>query len=218
MQKCYMCSEDAITREHAPPESFFREGERENLITVSSCKKHNNENSKDVEYVKNIINSEVRTNSNAREHFKEKTVRAWNRREGSFAKRVFKDSISVKIVNEEFPAAIETKALTIELDRFYLIFECMANALYFNDFKERFTGKWLIFFPNFVSKNYLTIGAKDNQDELVEDYLPSLESLSYEQKEAAHPNVFQYFIHQEDKNIIYKFLFYEGFVVYMMNA
>ncbi|MCJ7519132.1 MAG: hypothetical protein MUO42_05610, partial [Anaerolineaceae bacterium] len=49
---CYMCSSPAVSKEHVPPEVFFPESKdlppdypdmRKNLVTVPSCKKHNQE-------------------------------------------------------------------------------------------------------------------------------------------------------------------------------
>lgn len=40
---CYFCGEQKETREHVPPKCFFSPGH--NLITVPSCKKHNNQKS-----------------------------------------------------------------------------------------------------------------------------------------------------------------------------
>src|ERR1044071_110540 len=55
MRECYMCDQAATTKEHVPPRSFFPPEHRANLITVPSCQRHNNDNSMDVEYVRNII-------------------------------------------------------------------------------------------------------------------------------------------------------------------
>lgn len=45
--KCYFCSKPAVSREHIPPQGLFPKGStfREELITVPSCKKHNEDKS-----------------------------------------------------------------------------------------------------------------------------------------------------------------------------
>jgi hypothetical protein len=50
---CYFqgCTEKGITKEHIPPRSFFPDGEKEQLLTVKSCERHNNAKSKDDLYV-----------------------------------------------------------------------------------------------------------------------------------------------------------------------
>lgn len=50
-----MCDKPGVTSEHVPPKSFFPDDRRVNLLTVPSCWTHNNGNSKDVEYVRNVI-------------------------------------------------------------------------------------------------------------------------------------------------------------------
>jgi hypothetical protein len=49
-KKCYFCGETADTREHVPPKGFFPKEHRKDLITVNSCKTHNNHKSGDDEY------------------------------------------------------------------------------------------------------------------------------------------------------------------------
>lgn len=53
MTKCYFkgCQAQPTTDEHAPPKSFFPKDKRINLITVPSCKEHNNYKSHDDLYV-----------------------------------------------------------------------------------------------------------------------------------------------------------------------
>ncbi len=47
---CYACTKESVSREHVPAQSFFPKGYRNNLITVPSCRKHNQDNSIDVEF------------------------------------------------------------------------------------------------------------------------------------------------------------------------
>lgn len=53
MARCYFpgCESHANTKEHIPPKSFFPNSKRMNLMTVKSCKVHNNEKTKDDIYV-----------------------------------------------------------------------------------------------------------------------------------------------------------------------
>lgn len=50
-----MCAAEGLTREHVPPRCFFPKPYPKNMVTVPSCQMHNNDISKDVEYVRNII-------------------------------------------------------------------------------------------------------------------------------------------------------------------
>jgi len=55
MQECYMCTSPGITDEHVPPKSFFQPKDRQGLARVPSCRKHNLNNSEDVEEIRNNI-------------------------------------------------------------------------------------------------------------------------------------------------------------------
>ncbi len=48
MATCYFpgCENHANTKEHIPPKSFFPDSKKINLMTVKSCKVHNNEKTK----------------------------------------------------------------------------------------------------------------------------------------------------------------------------
>jgi len=52
---CYTCEEPACGFEHAPPESCFPKGKRENLIKVPSCKKHNQDKNLEDELLKATV-------------------------------------------------------------------------------------------------------------------------------------------------------------------
>ena len=78
-ETCYMCDKPSVTREHAPPLAFFPSDLRGNLITVPSCTAHNNDNSKDVEYVRNIVVTDINTNELARYMFRSKVLPSFRR-------------------------------------------------------------------------------------------------------------------------------------------
>lgn len=63
---CYRCNNIATSVEHAPAKCFFPIEHRKNLITVPSCEQHNNETSKDDEYVRGIIVASKGNNETAR--------------------------------------------------------------------------------------------------------------------------------------------------------
>ena len=51
--QCYFqgCVDKGVTKEHIPPRSFFPDGEKIQLLTVKSCKTHNNAKSTNDLYV-----------------------------------------------------------------------------------------------------------------------------------------------------------------------
>lgn len=57
---CYFCGGEVTGVEHIPPVSFFPKGERQDLITVDSCDDHNQEKSKEDEYIRAILLSSVK--------------------------------------------------------------------------------------------------------------------------------------------------------------
>ncbi|MEN6388890.1 MAG: hypothetical protein ABFD04_00620 [Syntrophomonas sp.] len=56
-KKCIYCGENATTKDHVPPYSFFSKPAPNNLITVPSCLDCNNSFSNDEEYFRTIIAS-----------------------------------------------------------------------------------------------------------------------------------------------------------------
>ena len=73
---CYFqgCIAKGTTKEHIPPRSFFPEGEKEQLLTVRSCEKHNNAKSIDDLYVLAQICMNASPNNRAREVWESKIV------------------------------------------------------------------------------------------------------------------------------------------------
>ena len=68
---CYFCGGEVSGVEHIPPKSFFPKGKRENLITVESCDIHNQNKSKDDEYVRTIFLSSMKTKGKGKEHLED---------------------------------------------------------------------------------------------------------------------------------------------------
>jgi hypothetical protein len=61
---CYFCGGEATGVEHVPPKSFFIKGQREELITVPSCDVHNQQKSKDDEYIRSLLLSSSKLDGN----------------------------------------------------------------------------------------------------------------------------------------------------------
>ncbi len=106
---CYMCDATAVTKEHVPPKCFFPDRLRRNLVTVPSCVDHNLENSKDVEYVRNVISTQRGTNDVAAELF-EKTKRSFDR-SPKLMSQTFRSMTPIIVSGEE------TGAFTVDLAR-----------------------------------------------------------------------------------------------------
>ena len=76
---CYICGQPATSVEHAPAKCFFPEDKRVNLTTVDSCSVHNEDTSKDDEYVRNIIAMSIGNNQVAYSHFLQKCIKSFER-------------------------------------------------------------------------------------------------------------------------------------------
>jgi len=86
--KCYFqgCNEDGVTREHIPPKAFFPLGDNNQLLTVRSCRKHNNAKSIDDTYVLAHICMNSSPNNRAREVWKSRLAKQLDYNNGAFRK------------------------------------------------------------------------------------------------------------------------------------
>jgi len=203
VSKCYMCEAPGITKEHVPPDCFFPKGYRDELWTVPSCDAHNSANSKDVEYVRNVITSHINANQAGMVHFQDKSIRSFER--------------SHKLFNQTFASAKpiilngeETAVYIFDLPRYKNVMEAIAYGVYYKMFGKTYPGSWLTFSPSMVSESALLEGKPDGWDE----YRQMLLQIRYTQVPTPQPKVFQLGIYQwNDDQFIYAFVFYEGFVV-----
>lgn len=197
-----MCSAIATTREHAPPQSFFPDAHRLNLITVPSCSVHNLGNSEDVEYVRNIICGQRGINL-AGEAAGATARDSYDRSPGLFA-RTFGEARKIVIDGEE------TAAFPIDLPRQRVVMRAVAHALYFHDYGRKWDGGFQVFSPSLVHRDNLYDGNPDPAN----DFRQLLDSGTYAPMSVSNPEVFQYGIMDlGDGQIMYKFVFYESFVV-----
>jgi len=123
---CYACDQPATTKEHAPPSSFFPEGERNNLITVPSCAEHNNATSKDVEYARNIISVMFGVNEIGERHFADKTLRSFDR-SPALLHTTFSDIRGVQF------RGMQVGAFTVDTERIKTVVKACIRALHFRE-------------------------------------------------------------------------------------
>lgn len=92
---CYFqgCTEKGVTKEHIPPRSFFPDGEKEQLLTVISCEKHNNAKSKDDLYVLAQICMNASPSNRAREVFMNKVAPQLEFNNGTLRKRLAEGAV-----------------------------------------------------------------------------------------------------------------------------
>lgn len=117
---CYFqgCNEKGITKEHIPPRSFFPDGEKEQLLTVKSCKLHNNAKSKDDLYVLAQICMNASPNNRAREVFMNKVVPQLEFNNGALRKRLADGAVLLG------HGAVKYKVDAARLDDFFTALSC----------------------------------------------------------------------------------------------
>ena len=193
-----MCEQEATTKEHYPPKSFFPTGYNLNLTTVPSCEKHNNANSSDVEYVRNIITLALQSNNTGNKQFQEKTLKSFQH--------------SFKLFSATFqgaqPATVngnETRSVTVDMVRFKTVIDAIAYALYYAKFGKAYTGEWLVYSPSMLQKY---------PEDMQVFVAKTLAAIPYTIQSTNNPQVFKYGIaNLEDGKVIFKMDFYEGFEV-----
>lgn len=204
-ETCYMCDRVSTTREHTPPLSFFPDGRRVNLITVPSCKLHNNDNHRDVEYVRNIIVTDMNSNQVARDMFADKVLRSY-RRNKKLVRHTFQQVREVNIGGRG------TAIVRLNLTRFNPIMRAVAFALYFHDFGEKFQYRWTIYNATMLSEGQAFYDMPDNFSPYIR---AMLRSVPVADRDTNQPEVFKYGVYQRPEHrIIYRLVFYGGVDVY----
>ena len=201
-----MCDKPAVTREHAPPLAFFPNNLRVNLITVQSCKFHNNDNSKDVEYVRNIVVTDINSNNLARRVFSEKVLPSF-RHSPKLRSQTFARMREVNVWG--MPSAI----VQTHRSRFNPVMRAIAAALYFNEFGERFAYKWSVHSAHMLSENQAFL---DLPDPMTPQINAMLRSVPVADRDVNQPEVFQYGVYRGEKySIVYRLRFYGGVDTYV---
>lgn len=130
---CYICGQEATSVEHAPAKCFFPEDRRINLITVNSCAVHNEQTSKDDEYVRNIIAMSIDNNQIAINHFLKKCVRSFER-----SPKLLQSTTAIRrkvFYEENLISNIQpTYAFGIERKRIDFVMRKIAYAIFFKKF------------------------------------------------------------------------------------
>lgn len=198
-----MCDAEGLTREHVPPRCFFLKPRPSDLVVVPSCKKHNNDNSKDVEYMRNIIVMMEGVNHVARKMFP--TVHRSLKRRPRLLNRILNNAKPIIWQGQQ------TGLVTTESLRFKNVMRAIAYAVYYNDFGKSFERHWGIYHATMLSKKEMA-GMFDTLNQQMREVFNSA-PVAY--KDTNHPEVFKYAVYQVDEwRLVYKFQFYEGFIVY----
>lgn len=136
---CYMCENFATTVEHVPPKSFFPSKFRKNLITVPSCKAHNNDKSNDDDYLRTIISLNYENNPQGQNLFSTKVMRNFQRNP-----RLLRNFIE----NNSYPITVDGEpslAFKYDYDRYVKVITYMSRAIHFYHFKKKWNEEiWIL--------------------------------------------------------------------------
>jgi hypothetical protein len=195
-----MCDEENTSVEHVPPRSFFPTNMRNNLITVPACKTHNEDTSKDDEYVRNVITMSIENNQTSIDHFFDKSLHSFERSAGLAAnvRNSLKDVSFYKL---------NAKSFQVDRPRFDRVVRKVAYALFYKEYG--YTWERLLA----ATTNQLKMANMTN-DHLGELFETLTDDLNELQLKGENPLVFKYaFIDfgtdRNDKALF--MLFYEGF-------
>lgn len=195
-----MCEEESVSVEHAPPRSFFPKGMRHQLITVPSCKKHNEDTSLDDEYVRNIITMSIENNQISIDHFFDKTLRSFER----------SPALTSKILETlKGVSGYETgaKAFRLERSRFDRVIRKIAYALFYNEFGY----SWERLLAATTNQIKMPDMSNDHLGEMFDELMKDADSIPLK---GSNHQVFQYAFVDFSENPHDKALFmifYEGF-------
>ena len=207
VETCYACDEPATTKEHVPPKSFFPEAHRDNLITVPSCALHNNANSLDVEYARNIISTSHGVNGVGQRHFIDKAMRSFDRRPA--------------MVQTTFPRirpvmfrGRQVGVFEPDIDRINAVMSACVTALHFLETSEK-EQRWEIVLPNmgFSSRN-----TSQEQIDAWRQVLLHCSQLSWKSRPVNSPEVFRYSVANLEGHRMYAMEFYAAFLVLGLTA
>ena len=201
-KQCYACTKPATTKEHAPPFSFFPTGQRTNLITVPSCPEHNNDNSKDVEYARNVISTMFGVNVIGQQLFADKSMRSFDR-SPSLMRRTFADIRPVLLRGGT------VGAFTVDTARIANVMRACITALHFRETGER-ASDWEIILPNMTFQGDVTA----EQSGAWYEFLSLFRRIPFQVQTTSSPEVFEFATAEIPGGRIYSLRFYKGFLVF----
>jgi hypothetical protein len=170
-----------------------------NLLTVPSCKRHNNDKSKDVEYTRNILSTYLGTNMVGQQHFNDKGLRSLAR-STALLYQTFGEIRGVQV-----KGAIGG-AFTMEVERIENVMRSCASALYFRRTGERRTDWHIVL----VDAGHSDEDAAQQWTEVI----MAFRGLPYVPQQTSSPEVFEYALAEVDGGCVYAMRFYQSFRVY----
>lgn len=207
---CYLCGKDKFSMEHVPAKCFFPEGSeyRKDLIKVPSCKKHNEDTSKDDEYVRNIICMSIGNNSIAFNQFIDKVLESFQHSPALKSQTFQKvQQVYIKGRGQNIKPVL---SFQIDRERFDKVMKKIAYALYYHEYGEVWQ-RGLFVATEFLLDNNMQ---QDEFGEMIQEIKPQLVIPEFD---GENPKVFQYkFRETTTEDVILWMKFYEGFEVFVV--
>ena len=209
LHECYICGGKHESDDHCPPKCFFPKGYRSNLMTVPSCMVHNEQQSEDDEYTREVVLSFFENNQIAYSLFDQKVKPVFERSEKA-KKRFLKNTKTVYY--RQGIKFVKTIAPQIERDVFDRTMRKIGYGIYFYKFKHRWMRNLIVATPCLYDANmrYDEQGTLVAMSREIEKHF----NITYE---GSNPNIFKYvFFDTETSDTILKMVFYNGFEVYLI--
>lgn len=210
---CYICGNEKHSVEHAPAKCFFPTDKRVNLTTVDSCENHNEDTSKDDEYVRNIIAMSMSNNQVALDHFLKQCVKSFMRSPALLKMTTENQQRVYYKDNKESTDEIKpTLAFGIDRERIDLVIKKIAYAIFFKKYGQRWNRKL------FTGTEHLRTNEMQADDLglLIQGAKKLLDAVPFE---GNNPEVFQFaFMPTDSDDIndqILMMKFYEGFEMWV---
>lgn len=200
---CYVCNEPASSDEHVPARCFFPDDAdlRKALITVRSCTAHNQDTSKDDQYVRTLIAMAYGGNPVGAKHFRDR-VRLRLEESPGLARLIF--GATKPVLTPEGPS----HAFRLDRARFDRVMRKIGYGIY----RSERGIPW--------SRELIVFTADLRLDDLAHDDFGVLACWANSHPDlplskGANPEVFQYRLMEEDGITIVQLIFYGGFTVWL---
>ncbi|MFZ3144305.1 hypothetical protein [Psychrobacter glacincola] len=211
---CYECGilldQENLTKEHVPPKSFFPESDRDSLITVPACVKHNGGKSDDDEYFFQIICMQIQANEKGQSIATNKAVKGVLRNRKRT--KVLASNATQVYVDEDRTGQLKpTFAFKFDDEKLDNSISSICKALYYYEFHKVFIGDIKTYYEFQISLDNDSI--KQNK-EFEKNRILIQKNFSIIEKKGKNQEIFYYQIMKLPKGLGFSFAirlcFYEG--------
>jgi len=171
---------------------------------VASCTEHNNDNSRDVEYVRNILTTLWGVGRFGLELFDGKTKRSFDR-SPALLNQTFSTMQTV------FYEGQVTGAFRLDINRLQSVFKACTRAIHYNN-KRLKHANWGIVMPGLMFMPEVPQTPRQNWARLCE----MLQQVRFVRGSVPNPSIFEYGVAELQGNYVYCFVYYENFIVYAL--